>query len=340
MARLLSSYHPHKPFASASSRMQMDEGDQDELKKPRKEPTKHEPSTDAFETIEHEFNNVMSGLESDTKLAPFRLIYEKLFRALKKSIQHEKYLAKKCTELSSEITQNAAKVREALQLSQQDQNAVALMKQDTEKAWVLVEEGKKKDQIISNTVDRLQDEVNKISSQLQEERTLALRQENELQQISQERDSLKTERADFLYQIDQFEKLKHELEIETGGLEAKVEEMDGRNAKMTEELHSRNRELSNAQNKCDGCESEVIGLKAKLGQKTKDYIDVQYSASFAIKKSEQLTKELGEATKKLEKQESACEELSQQTLQLTATLEAQKNKMESINKDFKKNGEE
>ena len=101
-------------------------------------------------------------------------------------------------------------------------------------------------------------------------------------------------------------------------------------------LSWQNTELSNAQNKCDGCESEVIGLKAKLGQKTKDYIDVQYSASFAIKKSEQLAKELGEATKKLEKQASACEELSQQTLQLTATLEAQKNKMESINKDFKR----
>ena len=63
-----------------------------------------------------------------------------------------KDLAKKCTELSSEITQNAAKVREALPA----QNAIALMKQDTEKAWVLVEEGKNKDQIISNTVDRLQ----------------------------------------------------------------------------------------------------------------------------------------------------------------------------------------
>ena len=51
----------------------------------------------------------------------FRIEYEKLHRALKKSHESEKRLIKKCRELNAEIVANAAKVQTALKLSQEDQ---------------------------------------------------------------------------------------------------------------------------------------------------------------------------------------------------------------------------
>lgn len=54
----------------------------------------------------------------DESLERFRVEYEKLHRALKKSHEQEKRLVKKCRELNSEILNNQAKIKTALRLSQ------------------------------------------------------------------------------------------------------------------------------------------------------------------------------------------------------------------------------
>ena len=72
----------------------------------------------------------------DKSLERFRQEYEKLHRALKKSHESEKRLIKKCRELNGEIISNAAKVQTALKLSQEDQNTIASLKREIEKARV------------------------------------------------------------------------------------------------------------------------------------------------------------------------------------------------------------
>ena len=64
----------------------------------------------------------------DKSLEKFRVEYEKLHRALKKSHESEKRLMQKCRELNAEIVANAAKVQTALKLSQEDQTTIASLK--------------------------------------------------------------------------------------------------------------------------------------------------------------------------------------------------------------------
>lgn len=64
----------------------------------------------------------------DKSLEKFRVEYEKLHRALKKSHESEKRLMQKCRELNGEIVANAAKVQTALKLSQEDQNTISSLK--------------------------------------------------------------------------------------------------------------------------------------------------------------------------------------------------------------------
>lgn len=61
----------------------------------------------------------------------FKVEYEKLHRALKKSHESEKRLMQKCRELNGEIVSNAAKVSTALKLSQEDQNTIVALKKVT-----------------------------------------------------------------------------------------------------------------------------------------------------------------------------------------------------------------
>ena len=90
--------------------------------------------SNAFETLERDFQEVLTELVGDKSLERFRQEYEKLHRALKKSHDSEKRLIKKCRELNSEIVSNAAKVQTALKLSQEDQNTISSLKREIEKA--------------------------------------------------------------------------------------------------------------------------------------------------------------------------------------------------------------
>ena len=72
---------------------------------------------------------VLAELMGDKSLEKFRIEYEKLHRALKKSHDSEKRLMQKCRELNGEIVANAAKVTTALKLSQDDKGTISSLKQ-------------------------------------------------------------------------------------------------------------------------------------------------------------------------------------------------------------------
>lgn len=65
----------------------------------------------------------------DESLEKFRVEYEKLHHALKKSHDSEKKLMHKCRELNAEIVANSAKVSTALKLSQDDKGTISSLKQ-------------------------------------------------------------------------------------------------------------------------------------------------------------------------------------------------------------------
>ena len=64
----------------------------------------------------------------DRSLEKFRVEYEKLHRALKKSHESEKRLMQKCRELNAEIVAHSAKVATALKLSSEDQATIGSLK--------------------------------------------------------------------------------------------------------------------------------------------------------------------------------------------------------------------
>eukprot|EP00958_Prasinococcus_capsulatus_P017399 scaffold1959_cov403-Prasinococcus_capsulatus_cf.AAC.9 len=57
--------------------------------------------TKAFEALERDFEEVLQDLAGDKSLERFRIEYEKLHRALRKSSESEKRLQKKCRELNA-----------------------------------------------------------------------------------------------------------------------------------------------------------------------------------------------------------------------------------------------
>ena len=132
----------------------------------------------AFEALERDFQEVLQELVGDKSLERFRNEYDKLHRALKKSHESEKRLIKKCRELNQEIVANAAKVQTALKLSQEDQNTIASLKREIEKAWKMVDAAHEKEGRARETIQQLKHEIQNLSRLVEQGAGLSIGQEN------------------------------------------------------------------------------------------------------------------------------------------------------------------
>lgn len=110
----------------------------------------------------------------DKSLERFRIEYEKLHKALKKSHESEKRLMQKCRELNAEIVANAAKVTSALKLSQDDKSTITSLKQEIEKLWKMVDTSHEKESKARDTINSLKVEISNLTSLVEQGAGLGL----------------------------------------------------------------------------------------------------------------------------------------------------------------------
>ena len=174
--------------------------------------------SNAFETLERDFQEVLTELVGDKSLERFRQEYEKLHRALKKSHDSEKRLIKKCRELNSEIVSNAAKVQTALKLSQEDQNTIASLKREIEKAWKMVDASHEKEARAKETISQLKSEISNLSRLVEQGAGLSMGQENQVNELLKDKDDLTAERD---AQVEMIAQLRQEINDYLGAARAK-----------------------------------------------------------------------------------------------------------------------
>merc|ERR1719181_2443024 len=143
-----------------------------------------------FEALEKDFQEVLTELVGDKSLERFRIEYEKLHRALKKSHESEKRPIKKCRELNAEIVSNATKVQTALNLSKEDQMTIQNLKKEIERAWKMVEASHEKEQRAKETIHNLKAEITNLNSLVEQGAGLSVNQENTVNSLISQRDEL------------------------------------------------------------------------------------------------------------------------------------------------------
>jgi methylphosphotriester-DNA--protein-cysteine methyltransferase len=146
---------------------------------------------------------VLTELVGDKSLEKFRIEYEKLHRALKKSHESEKRLVKRCRELNAEIIANAAKVQTAIKLSQEDQKTITSLRkvygvviniahqsQEIEKAWKLVDASHDKEQQASTTIKKLKEEIINLTRLVEQGTGLSNGQEQSVKELLKMKEDL------------------------------------------------------------------------------------------------------------------------------------------------------
>lgn len=234
-----------------------------------------EEEANAFAALEKDFQDVLQELMGDKSLEHFRVEYEKLHRAVKKSHESEKRLIKKCRELNGEIVSNAVKVQTALKLSQEDQETISTLKKEVERAWSMVEASHEKETQAKQTIHNLKHEISNLSKLVEQGAGIALNQEHTVNNLVLQKNEL-TKVRDLLQEnvttitsqnqdlVKEIERVEHE-KVE-GGLEI---------SSLRELVLSKKNETEREQRRTERLEKELQELKLTLTNSKEAVIKTQ-----------------------------------------------------------------
>ncbi|GBG34684.1 Cilia- and flagella-associated protein 58 [Hondaea fermentalgiana] len=277
----------------------------------------------AFEALEKDFQEVLGELVGDKSLEKFRLEYEKLHRALKKSHEQEKRLIKKCRELNSEIVNNAAKVQTALKLSQEDQSTIGSLKKEIEKAWKMVDASHEKERTAKETIQNLKDEIVNLSRLVEQGAGLSMGQENTLNELTKERDELLRKTDEQALTIRDLNARAEDLceTIELGRQEKAS--MQEATRQLHEQLETKLAEQQRDARRRERLDKEMKDLKMRLERKQQENDAQTASLREADEETARLEANLKESRNVSDKYLRDYEALSQKAQKLADEVEAQ-----------------
>ncbi|KAJ8025423.1 Cilia- and flagella-associated protein 58 [Holothuria leucospilota] len=232
--------------------------------------TKTSIEDSAFESLEKDFQEVLSELMGDKSLEKFRTEYEKLHRALKKSHDSEKRLMQKCRELNAEIVANSAKVATALKLSTEDQTTIAQLKKEIEKAWKMVDASQEKEQRARETIQSLKLEIFNLSKLVEQGAGLSMGQEHSVNELLKAKEELTKERDEKLEEIAKLRENLSEAAQKQQTAEKDRDDAATKIAELTQDIQVRSNEAQREQRRKEKLDRELKQSKNDLEQKTSE----------------------------------------------------------------------
>merc|ERR1719464_458821 len=220
----------------------------------------------AFDTLEKDFQRVLSELISDKSLEKFRSEYEKLHSALQRSHGNEKKLIIKCRELNEELISNASKVGTAMALSSEDQNSIALLKNEIDKAWKMVDVAQEKEKKAKRTIQCLRAEIQNLTKLVEKGAGLNIGQESTVNELLRLKEELTKEVEANNKKMEQMQ--RHEVTLREQ-LEANIDEKQSYESKLSgikAELHKTKQDLSRYSRRSERSEKQLLEIKGHLDE--------------------------------------------------------------------------
>ncbi|XP_047127925.1 cilia- and flagella-associated protein 58 [Hydra vulgaris] len=322
-----------------------------------------------FAALEKDFEEVIRELAGDKSLERFRVEYEKLHYALKKSYESEKRLMVKCRELNAEIVSNAAKVSVALKLSEEDQSTISSLKKEIEKAWKMVDGAHDKETRARETIMALKEEIsnltnlvehgngvngNEMQELLKAKEILTKERDNKYEEVVKLRNELaivseacakaENEKSEALFKISE---LKEEIQVKSneGQREArKKEKLELEYQQVKSDAESKNNDLKLKQTQLQKLQDDLIRSEQQFKEQKvlnerviKDtellnnrLLKLQQDFDAQLSGSELLMQENNQKAIELRAKEEEVNALKQDSLRLTRQREAIQRKLRTV----------
>lgn len=197
--------------------------------------------------------------EGDTdieNIEKLRLAYNKLYKLLTYSRNNERYLLRRCHELTTDIVANATKVQGAIQMTYENRKSAILMRQELEKAWKLLEISNKNESIAQDALLQIKSDYT-IARRLAVEagvptESFASRPEDESNKLDDKLDTVLQ---------DKYE-MEKKLEIETG----KVDELENSKRELKKKIQKMMCEIDDQRTTMMDMKEQFITLQSKYNR--------------------------------------------------------------------------
>jgi len=252
-----------------------------------------------LEALDKEFQELLQHLSGDENLEKYRAEYEKLYKAFRISFENEKRLVKQCRELNEMIVNNAASVKAALEMSQEDSNTIKRLRKEIEKAWQFVEKAKDKEERSKKMVQDLKGEISHLNEIVEQGAALSLGPENNVHELIKTKDELNKQNEEKMQKISLLEGEKNDIEGEKAQDENKVltfTEGLKRQKELCEKLEVENKHKDG---KIKAQADQHKSIKGELENKDQEKLAVDTELTVRIKERDTLVKKEQELDNKL-----------------------------------------
>eukprot|EP00771_Trimastix_marina_P000526 gnl/Trimastix_PCT/1546.p1 GENE.gnl/Trimastix_PCT/1546~~gnl/Trimastix_PCT/1546.p1 ORF type:complete len:871 (+),score=438.45 gnl/Trimastix_PCT/1546:34-2646(+) len=250
-----------------------------------------EPGLDneAFDALERDFHDFLRQLVGDESLQSFRVEYEKLHRALKKSHESEKRLIRRCKELNAEIVSNAAKVRTALKLSHEDANTISSLKKEIDKAFKMVNASREKERLAKETIEQLKAEITNLGKLVQQGAGISVGQESTLNELLREKEEL-------LRMREELQSHNEQLKTRISELHERIQYSESEKAQQEQEIRDLNSTIQARKSECEREALRRVRAEKQLQEKESEITRLQADIAadqqrFAQQKQKEMDKE-------------------------------------------------
>ena len=226
-------------------------------------------SDNLFTSLERDFNEAMSALEGEESLGHFRLEYEKLYRALKKSHASEKQIVAQCQQLTQELLSNAAKMQAAVKLSQGDHSTIEALKKEIEKAWRTVDVANEKDYRAREMVQTLKQEIQSLQAMIHDGTNVSADTTTSLEQLKLDNKRLLADAEEMTKQVETYSKEIAELTTSLAARKAATEANEQEKKQLTQRLELVRQEYNRERNARERAEYQCKELLLTLKTREK-----------------------------------------------------------------------
>ena len=199
-------------------------------------------SPELYEALERDFKEVLQSMVGEKTMERFKAEYEKLHRALKTSYDSEKRLVRQVKDLNEIIVQNAARVKAAIKLTQEDSSTIGLLKKEVDKAWKLVETAKEKEEKARKIISELKSEIAQLHKTVELGSGLQFNQDNTVQQLMQKKQEMETQLSHKHEQIQALTEQKQAAEDRADRLDVDLEKQKADNVSLIKSFDAKKEE--------------------------------------------------------------------------------------------------
>ncbi|CAJ1410345.1 unnamed protein product [Effrenium voratum] len=229
-------------------------------------------SGSAMEALQKDYQDTVIELTGKKKeiVDPFRLEYEKLYKALMRSHEAEKRLTKKIRDLNSEISTSAQNVQTALKTAAEDQQQIATLRQEIDAKQKLMEETTRKEEQAKETISKRKAEIEDLVGRIEQGAGMSEEQEFQLNQLIGQKEQLEKD-CDLLKQnTEMLQRITQGRLEEVQRLEKDLADAEAQILLMKEKIAEKRGEVEVAKRQKEELEQKMKDLREENDQKQEE----------------------------------------------------------------------